>query len=1773
MAISKVKNYNISPYFDDFDETKNYHRILFRPGYAVQARELTQLQTNLQAQIDKMGQHSFKDGSRVLGGHVNLKANYDYVKLTSTTNLAAFVGYTITGGTTGVTALVKEVVTATGSDADTLYVEYTGSGTNNATTVFQAGEAISATVAGNATKNATIAASGTTPIGKGTGVQIDEGVYFLAGSMVYVPKQSLLLSKYSDDYSGSVVLAITETVVDSGDTGHTALADNATGYTNFAAPGANRYVITATLAKDNLELSTSDTYSNKVVLLQVINGKPKVDTLDDKTGTELSDRLAKRTHEESGDYVVRPFILDIRDNAGGDASKFDISIDPSIAYVRGTRVDLQQPEVITVTKPRSATDDTQYENAISQGLSVGNYVKVAAANITGIPDIENFKTVQLRNSSNSVIGTARVRGINYVSASEVRIYLFDIDMGANSFSLVTNMLQGPVANSGTNFTATSVTPTRYDTGNNGLVFKLPKDAAKTLKDGSNIETVYQIRRRATGTLDSNDQLSVSITDGALASTTDIVATIAGNAPATNFQSVTNNTTSFVVDCTGMSGATNGAEIQIAYSVTRSGNSNSKLKSKTNTTASALTLTANGSASYKLGKADIISLTSIVDANGTDVLHKFDLDNGQRDNFYDEGSIVLKSGESVPNGNLVVNFKYYSHGAGDYFTVDSYPSADYATIPTFDGIGGRVELRDCVDFRPTKGQGSPTAGNEFATGSAADLTGCPVPGASMTNDITYYLPRLDKLYVTKQGEFKIVEGVSAANPKAPEDPDDAMILYSIRVNPYVYKLSDVKPKLVNNKRYTMSDIGKLDKRIKNLEYYTSLSLLEKQASDTSIQDGSSNERFKNGILVDGFYGQGVSNTLHPDNNWAVDRANGVLRAKTSNKAVNLVRKASEADGTTSNNLVKLHNSFHSGSSGPKYSGGIATLPYTETSFITQPYSTYAEWVNPYNVFTWTGELKLSPESDEWKETDVRPDVIINDDSHYDQLVNALEGSGVVGTVWNEWETNWSGSEITDTSTTTQEFTEGRATTTVTTTTNTITTTSSQTRSGTTTTVVPDSVTKELGNRVVEVNFVPFIRSRKIYFHAERMKPNTKVYAFFDNTNVTTWCNDADSFQEFSAQTDVTVYGPDQTSNNAGGDLITSASGEITGSFLIPRTSSLAFKTGAKLFRLTDSSTNNSTDETTNAEATYHAQGLLETSENVIVSTKVPTLVRSEARDGRVVTATHQNSTSTQSTTWEDPLAQTILCTDPGGVFVSSISLYFNAQDASKPCNVSIRSVQNGFPTQNILPGASVNIYPSTNGDATKQKVAGISNDASTATTVKFDHPVYLAEDQEYAIVLTAMSDAFKVFVAEIGGFDLTDTSYRVAKQPYNGVFFKSANASTWTPDQTKDLKFVLNKCVFDTDPCTLTLTNDVVQKETLPSNPFAYLSKDGDSTKIRVKHPNHGMYSQDANAHKVTISGQSGTINGITAANMNGTHILLANETTHDSYVIDVTGAATSVAVDGSIVGGGNAIRVAGDRIYNTLYPFIQNIQVPGTAISWFLTGKGGCSQDGSETPYQTIAETRVLANNNNTFTKPWVIASADNETYKLSGNKSFEMRCVMTNGGNANLSPVIDVNRASAICIQNRINNSSAATNTSLYSGMSGNYEYVADTVAKNSTSMSKYVTKKVELAEEAAVVDVYLNANRPDGSSIDLYYKVLGGGSDLVFDDQPWVLADNSAAETTVEPSIIPYENSNKYSEVHYSIDPAGGNFGSFAFKIVLRSTNSSNIPSVKDFRVIASI
>ena len=104
----------------------------------------------------------------------------------------------------------------------------------------------------------------------------------------------------------------------------------------------------------------------------------------------------------------------------------------------------------------------------------------------------------------------------------------------------------------------------------------------------------------------------------------------------------------------------------------------------------------------------------------------------------------------------------------------------------------------------------------------------------------------------------------------------MAIYNLFLNPFVYDLDDVSPKIIENRRYSMKDIGDLDSRIKNLEYYTSLSLLEQSAADVELFDGSGFSRLKNGFIVDGFKGHNVGDTANPDYTASIDKKNGILR---------------------------------------------------------------------------------------------------------------------------------------------------------------------------------------------------------------------------------------------------------------------------------------------------------------------------------------------------------------------------------------------------------------------------------------------------------------------------------------------------------------------------------------------------------------------------------------------------------------------------------------------------------------------------------------------------------------------------------------------------------------------------------------------------------------------------------------------------------------------------------------------------------------------------------
>ncbi len=1746
---------------DDFDETKNFHRVLFRPGYSVQARELTQLQTALQSQIDRHGQYSFKDGSRVVNGKVTLNVEYDFIKIESSFThssvgslnadnyLTEFTGTTITGATTGVTAVVQDVVASGSGDPATLYVKYTSSGTNNATSTFAAEEEFVSNA--STVRYGKVKPTSDTPTGLGSSVNIEEGVYFISGTFVYVPAGSLILDKYTNTPDYIIGLKVTEDIVDS--TTDTSLLDNAAGTPNTAAPGARRYRISTTLIKEPLNLS-SRVETDYITLIVIEDGRSAVDKTDKNQETELTERLARRTFEESGDYSVNPYQLNVREHLdtgsnngyltsgnGGSATKLAIGIEPNTSYVKGFRVENTTTKYLAVDKPRGA-DATIDINQTQQTLNLGNYIKLNETGSLGMPDIATFETIDLYDAADgggTLRGTCRARGISQGSSStELYLYIFDIQF--NSGYGMNNIASVEWDDGGTvKFRANTVSDkTIYGASFNSLVYRLPYSAVDTLRDpGSTVSspsynTTYVVRE--TRTTNANNP-AATISGAAFVNASTVVAYIKDGSTynaldASPTAAITGGGSTITFTTIGGSSVSLSGGQQIVFSVDVS-YTGAAPKTKTKTTQT-LTAQSLSSGVLSLGKADIKKITSIVDPAGESVISRFILDNGQRDNFYDIGKITLKSGEIDP-GNITVVFDWYDHsGSGDFFSVDSYDDTEYTQIPSFSGNVGTVQLRDCIDFRSRIND----AGTGYASGSNISLSSAPVNSGNFITDLTHFLPRIDKLYVTRKGEFKIETGVPSSSPRAPGTPDDAMGIYDIRLSPYVFSLSGIKPKLIENKRFTMANIGSLDKRIKNLEYFTSLSLLEQSASSVDITDGTGATRLKNGFIVDNFTNHGIGDTSNPDYACSVDKENGILRPKFDERNVNLVRLAGDSNAAVIND-------------------GLVTLPMgTDVNYINQPYASTFSNVNPYNVFSWAGTVKLSPDSDEWKEVDVRPIITVDDSSSFEQFQKMAEEEGMLGTVWNEWETNWSGVDVDEKSETTGNprdrgrgrdpeerrdfwWTDGEPeiwdagdietldgagqnVTTITTTT----TTTGQSRSGIKTTLAFDTILKSNGSKVVEMNFIPFIRSRKIFFKAELLKPNTKVYGFFDGASIADYIKE-ESFTDFTTTTGNVTFEGETSHPSTAGALISNASGVVEGSFIIPRNDALKFAVGTREFRLTDSSTNDKTAETTFAEAQYHAQGMLEVTEEKVISTKVPRLVQSELNDERTLVDTQVSET----TEYIDPVAETFLIDKDGGLFTKSVDLFFRSKSASIPVRVTIRTVLNGTPTQRIVPGGDKILYPgSVNLPSDSSANNGFGN-ADVATNFAFDYPVYLAQDTEYAIVITSQSDDYEVYVADMGGTDLTNTSERITKQPYNGVFFSSANASTWTPEQSKDLKFKLNRATFTGSGSKIIFANDIVPPKKLQGNPF-YVNG---TTTCKVFHKNHGMYSTSNN---VTIADATGT----NATLLNKTHSITAF--THDTYDITLTSAAT-----GTGYVGGAAATATENRHMDVMYPYIENIQVPGTSVRFFLKTRTTTSVNGTETRYALTGTGdgyEILPNRNYRYVTPQAIYSAINET---SNVKSFQLTAVLTTDNEA-LSPVIDMNRLSVNTIQNIISDNGGS-----------------ETTATGGTEVARYITKKIELAEQADIATVYINALKPGGADVDFYWRATSGDEDIT--------ASTWTAQLPVTGTVIPF-NDSAFQEVQYDIDPfgAGSSFSSIQFKIVLQGSVSSTPPLVKDFRAICA-
>ena len=461
------------------------------------------------------------------------------------------------------------------------------------------------------------------------------------------------------------------------------------------------------------------------------------------------------------------------------------------------------------------------------------------------------------------------------------------------------------------------------------------------------------------------------------------------------------------------------------------------------------------------------------AHPNNITSRYSFNDGQKDNFFDHGSITLKAGQTKPANNVLITFDNFTHSTTDgYACVDSYTNVDYADIPAFVSpiSGTKKELRDSIDFRPIKS--SNTSGTIQSNDSLPDAD------TNMYANVVYYLPRKDKLTLAKDRVFKVIEGISSENPILPADDEDAMTLYNLDIPAYTFDASEVDTQYIDNRRFTMRDIGKIEKRVDTLEYYTALSFLEKEANDLSIKDSATNsERFKNGLMVDSFNGHNIGDVSNADFAAAIDFEMKELRPPFSSDCF---RFSHDSVGSSANTAK---------------TGDLITLSYTTANAIVQPLASGQEGVNPYGTNQFNGHLTIDPPNDVWFDTSGRPSVLINIENLNDHWVQGNNNG--FGRQWDDWSFTWSGVQVNDDNLIKNRKSTGTA--------NTVSrfallTSQNKTRTGIVSTKPPETIKRSIGNRTVSLTIIPYIREQKLRWIARGLKPNAIYYPYFDNTEV-------------------------------------------------------------------------------------------------------------------------------------------------------------------------------------------------------------------------------------------------------------------------------------------------------------------------------------------------------------------------------------------------------------------------------------------------------------------------------------------------------------------------------------------------------------------------------------------------------------------------------------------------------------------------------------------------
>ena len=545
-------------------------------------------------------------------------------------------------------------------------------------------------------------------------------------------------------------------------------------------------------------------------------------------------------------------------------------------------------------------------------------------------------------------------------------------------------------------------------------------------------------------------------------------------------------------------------------------------------------------SFEIGEEVIFEETQVAGVVQTfipgdrDIRNNFEFDPGQRLDYVDFSALVRKEETEAPTRRITVvynNFVIDESDPGDFVTVNSYDRKLYGSVIPF--IGSRP-VSDVIDLRPrvtsTVDGKAPWEfeARQFNAGTSSS-SHIVAKDKSFNVSYEYYLGRIDKLFLSKEGIFTLSQGIPSELPKLPNTIDNALEVATIVLPPYLFDTDDSKITLNKHKRFRMKDIATIESRLKNVEYYTSLSLLEVETSNMSLRDPQTNlERFKSGFFVDNFKSVTGGDVTNRQYKASIDSASGRLRPQHYTTSIDLLLGSEAIVGaaTSSNPAADYRFVEDLGDANVKRIGDVVCLNYSDTIYLENNFATRIENVNPFAVVNWIGQVELNPGTDTWIETR-RTSATYDIEGSFNStmgITGADSNTGLSPVDWGSWETTWTGtSQTTGPSLFSRTDTEvvGRSTKRgkfqkmrgipITTTTNfldttydfreeTTTTTTNQTRQGIQFRVGERFDTTSLGDKVVNTEVIATMRSRNIEFVCRRLKPNTRLYPFFDNIDM-------------------------------------------------------------------------------------------------------------------------------------------------------------------------------------------------------------------------------------------------------------------------------------------------------------------------------------------------------------------------------------------------------------------------------------------------------------------------------------------------------------------------------------------------------------------------------------------------------------------------------------------------------------------------------------------------